>query len=1409
MSDQPSPPPKPKPGSLRDRIAAFEKSSATPAPGPAPAPRPKPAGFSSWKPKPPSRPSTPPAVSTDQSPAAAASMSASDAKESITKGGSLKDRMAALQGKGAFGAPAPPVAAKPTVERPKWKPPPPVSAPADNDDHAAKEGSGGDFTAAFERSISPPVAPKPAELAGSSHSRKNSVEVSSPQPLSGEHDDATATGDPEEEERQRRAALAARMARLGGARMGMAPPILGKKPPARKPTQEEQPAVGASKPTETEEHPQAVTSPEPLVSDNQSVSNQSPSVTPSMITSASPEERRTSTDYITSRKDSEDTSILSSQSTDSQATKSPSSMPIPAVPRRTGPPRKKPVKPSAPPPEVPEEKLTDEIPALDTTSEKIGDTTQTPVHQESFHETPEDLESITTHAVKVPQDQDHAATKQDTGVPSGITEAVEKASTGQDIQHLIEVPEHVTPPPETLTTHPDSSDLSPVVPTAGILPPPPSHVTEDNSRDEVTAEGGPALSSVTLLPSPSEAIPPLDVIAAGEDSEVGTPVAEIHNDELYEAAEEETRKKRVAERLAKMGGINPFAPQLPKDTFPPQPTHEAHLPEESQPLTTTTPVRVESKKHKEETSVEEAQDDVESDGSVYEPEPEATLAEEYFSAIPMSNSHELPVPQSPPPLPGNRPSKRSSVVRQSSNNPYSINEVTRSHPSRQASLASEPEEAPSPPSRQIQPPRRIVPQTPSDDAGDHDEEHSDDEDKGSLTQSQRFVPPPQHEYVEAHPRRRFIQDDDDVEGNGSENDSPALPVPHRRSVEVPPVRSIPPPPPADEYSETESDHDGQALPILPRRVAPPPTIVSSPPPEHQALDVETPSIHDHLTPTSLSAGREILDEEEGDPIDPNFHSPSRRTSFADISSAAQTQTPPAPQSPPVRSPPAAPGQLPIRKSTDQSLSTSSKEKGESQVIEDPELVRRNTLADRMAKLGGIKFGAAPPVPGQRPPHASPPPADDPQEDAPREGDLATELTEEDEERARKERIAAKLANMGGMRIGMMPMGMGGLPPQRSHILKEDPVSPPPPSRQTRLPPPAPDLESESASVATSDDGVKVEAEESEADEASYQAEPVDAPSVPSRVGRQSHRRESTEVPSSPPPGRPPVPAAHRRSSVQSTTERSVPHRKESSQPQQTDYVMVEEGENEEAPPLPPGRHAPRSPPPQPAVPGMTASQDMSSWEIPEFDTHTDLSLSWTDAGETTPPSASTSQTAPPPPPPQSAKSLPIDRTLTADDLIALWGRVGVQVCEVATTLFDKSKKTLVGDGTYNGFIRAVLTDVPNAAGEGVNTGQYGYLIYAQNGSNVQKRASDIMPGDLVELQDAKLKGHKGLQAYQQAVGGPNESVVGIIGEFEAKKSKIRVFQANQHVGQQTVESVSYRLEDLKSGTVKIYRILEA
>jgi hypothetical protein len=126
-----------------------------------------------------------------------------------------------------------------------------VHAPVDDEDHPAGESSTVEIAAAVQRTISPPTFVKlqavTVDVKGgetASPLAMNSVEGE------GDNSAEAAPTDPEEEEWQHRATIAARMAHLGGARLGMAPPVLGKKPPVRRPTQEEVPNTEESKPTE-------------------------------------------------------------------------------------------------------------------------------------------------------------------------------------------------------------------------------------------------------------------------------------------------------------------------------------------------------------------------------------------------------------------------------------------------------------------------------------------------------------------------------------------------------------------------------------------------------------------------------------------------------------------------------------------------------------------------------------------------------------------------------------------------------------------------------------------------------------------------------------------------------------------------------------------------------------------------------------------------------------------------------------------------------------------------------------------------------------------------------------------------------------------------------------------------------
>ena len=181
------------------------------------------------------------------------------------------------------------------------------------------------------------------------------------------------------------------------------------------------------------------------------------------------------------------------------------------------------------------------------------------------------------------------------------------------------------------------------------------------------------------------------------------------------------------------------------------------------------------------------------------------------------------------------------------------------------------EESSLPPARPAQPPRRIVPQAPEEQEQEEEEEEeagSDDE----VVPSHLFVRPPR----DHHPVRSGQHDEAD-EGDGSENDTPALPVLQRRSVD-----SIPPPPatalhhlptsPSDNH-EHDSDHDGQGLPVRPRHTAvlptPPTPVIIRPTPRRSvpsAPEDDESFSSSYVTPlvaVSEPEPGEVLDDEEG------------------------------------------------------------------------------------------------------------------------------------------------------------------------------------------------------------------------------------------------------------------------------------------------------------------------------------------------------------------------------------------------------------------------------------------------------------------------------------------------------------------------------------------------------------------
>ncbi|KAI6139351.1 hypothetical protein BKA82DRAFT_4224452 [Pisolithus tinctorius] len=522
MSNESPPPTKPKPGSLRDRIAAFENKNApaTSAPGPgagvaAPVPRPKP-GNLQWKPKP---PSPPPAIPDQASKIAGVGggMSASDAKESISRGGTLRERMAALQGKGGFGAPAPPPVKPVVVEKPKWKPPPVVSPPPVDDEGVP--GRASSQSPPYRRSTSPP-------------SDALTKTRSSPPP----EGDRTSP-DPEEEERQRRAAIAARMARLGGARIGMAPPIVAPKPVVRKPT------APAPEPKQEESNVEASEANLPSDAAVETLSRE-------LVGSPSKEETTEESTPPVERRDSDQASIGSSSSN-----RTPAAMPVPAGPRRAAPPRRKTYKsaPSTQLPEVPVPVSGSDL----SVSEPTATASPPPLAEASNMESSQQLVVTPPVGALVAGEAHHEVGR--VNQPADVFD--DTLLSGEDGTGTV-----LVEPLETIVNEPEgdvdeegyTQELQ--VRGQGSFVGSSSNMTADDEHGYVPSDQKPS-SHVHVEIEPEQ------------EKEL-----EVEQGQDEDEEDDETRRKRVAARLAQMGAFNPLTgpPPIPRRTSIEEPHSEGN-----------------------------------------------------------------------------------------------------------------------------------------------------------------------------------------------------------------------------------------------------------------------------------------------------------------------------------------------------------------------------------------------------------------------------------------------------------------------------------------------------------------------------------------------------------------------------------------------------------------------------------------------------------------------------------------------------------------------------------------------------------------------------------------------------------------------------------------------------------------
>ena len=165
-----------------------------------------------------------------------------------------------------------------------------------------------------------------------------------------------------------------------------------------------------------------------------------------------------------------------------------------------------------------------------------------------------------------------------------------------------------------------------------------------------------------------------------------------------------------------------------------------------------------------------------------------------------------------------------------------------------------------------------------------------------------------------------------------------------------------------------------------------------------------------------------------------------------------------------------------------------------------------------------------------------------------------------------------------------------------------------------------------------------------------------------------------------------------------------------------------------------------------------------------------------------------------------------------DQLEGASSQFGARIAEAA----HSRQNNTVGDGSPNAF---VLDLIKPLAATGVlapvGTRAYGALVYANLANASTQQSDEIRPGDVVTFRNAKFAGHKGTMhaKYATEAGRPGHDHVGVVLDWDGTKKKIRVWEQGREEakggkkGGGKVHEESYKVGDLKSGEVRVYRVM--
>lgn len=175
--------------------------------------------------------------------------------------------------------------------------------------------------------------------------------------------------------------------------------------------------------------------------------------------------------------------------------------------------------------------------------------------------------------------------------------------------------------------------------------------------------------------------------------------------------------------------------------------------------------------------------------------------------------------------------------------------------------------------------------------------------------------------------------------------------------------------------------------------------------------------------------------------------------------------------------------------------------------------------------------------------------------------------------------------------------------------------------------------------------------------------------------------------------------------------------------------------------------------------------------------------------------------------PQDAKDVYLEqrhegppRSLRQDQLEESYERFGRPL----STAVAGKKDTVVGDGTPQSLVLELLKPFKDALLP-VGTRAYGALVYSNLANASTTQTDQIRPGDIISIRNAKFQGKHGPMhaKYSAEVGKPDH--VGVVAEWDGTKKKVRAWEQGRE--SKKVKQESFKLDDLRSGEVKIWRVM--